>query len=153
MKIRQAQHEDAGAIAKLWHMQWHQAHANIVEADLVRLRTPAEFAARSLAHLGQCHVCELGGDIAGFFMCEGNELYQFYVGAAHQGKGVAAQLMTAAEQELAGRRAWLACTVGNERAAAFYKKAGWVHVRTGPYEVETSDGPMTVQEWRFEKQL
>lgn len=153
MEIRAAEEQDAQAIAQLWHLGWHSAHAGIVDAELVRLRNPAEFAARTQAHLAQCHVGMIGGAVAGFFMCDGDELYQFYVDGAHQGKGVAAKLMAAAEAALAGRKAWLACSEGNERAAAFYRKSGWVHVRTGPYEVETSEGPRTVQEWRFEKQL
>ncbi|WP_299024753.1 GNAT family N-acetyltransferase [uncultured Sulfitobacter sp.] len=153
MKIRLATNDDAAAIAQMWHLGWHQGHAAVVDAELVRLRTPQEFATRTLAHLAQCHVAESDGVLAGFFMLEGDELYQFYVGADHQGSGAATKLMAAAEAELVGRRAWLACAVGNERAAAFYRKAGWQHVRTGPYEVETSGGPRQVQEWRFEKQL
>ncbi len=153
MDIRTAEARDVQAIARLWHIGWHQAHAAIVSPELVRLRTPAEFVTRTGAHLGQCHLALLEGELAGFFMLKGDELYQFYIGAAHQGSGAAAKLMAAAEEALAGRRAWLACTVGNARAAAFYRKCGWEHVRTGPYEVETSEGPYVVQEWRFEKQL
>jgi putative acetyltransferase len=153
MQIRAATDNDAGAIAQMWHMGWHQGHAAVVDADLVRLRTPAEFVSRTNAHLTQCHVALIEDEIAGFYMIIEDELYQFYVGAAHQGRGVAGALMIAAEDALAGRLAWLACSVGNERAAAFYRKAGWEHVRTGPYEVETSDGPREVEEWRFQKQL
>lgn len=153
MEIRAARKEDAQAIADLWHRCWHPAHAALVDAELVQLRNAAEFATRTQAHLAQCHVGVIEGTVVGFFMCEGDELYQFYVGAEHQGTGVATALMSAAERVLAGRKAWLACTVGNDRAAAFYRRQGWVHVRTGIYEVETSAGTREVQEWRFEKQL
>lgn len=153
MQIRPATTNDTQAIAQMWHSGWHQAHAAVVDADLVRLRIPSEFAARTTAHLSQTHVALIDDEIAGFFMIQGDELYQFYVGATHQGRGVAGALMVAAEAAMAGRVAHLACSVGNARAAAFYRKAGWTHVSTGPYEVETSDGPREVQEWRFEKAL
>lgn len=153
MQIRAATEGDISAIAQLWHMGWHQGHAAVVDADLVRLRTPQEFVSRTAAHLVACHVAVIEGAIAGFYMLKEDELYQFYVGVEHQGSGVAGALMAAAEVALAGRLAWLACSVGNERAAAFYRKAGWEHVRTGPYVVETSEGPREVQEWRFQKQL
>lgn len=153
MQISSATLADIPAIAKMWHIGWHQGHAAIVSPDLVRLRTPEEFVQRATAHLGKTHVAVIEGEIAGFFMLKEDELYQFYVGHAHQGTGLASRLMAAAEAALAGRTAWLACSEGNERAAAFYRKAGWTHVRTGPYVVETSEGPREVQEWRFEKQL
>ena len=153
MQTRVATPADAAAIAQMWHLGWHQAHAAVVDADLVRLRTPAEFVSRTAAHLAQTHVTVIDGEIAGFFMLHESELYQFYVGITHQGSGLARRLMATAEAALAGKRAWLACTVGNARAAAFYRNCGWVHVRTGPYEVETSAGPRIVEEWRFEKQL
>lgn len=153
VQIRQAKAADAEAVAAMWHAGWHVAHGAVVAPDLVRLRTPAEFAARTRAHLDQCFVGEVAGEIAGFFMLMEDEVYQFYVGPEHRGSGMAAALMAGAEARLTGRLAWLACSVGNDRAAAFYAKCGWVHVRTGPYTVETSDGPRVVQEWRFEKQL
>ena len=41
----------------------------------------------------------------------------------------------------------------NDRAAAFYKKAGWRVVKEEVYPVETSGGEQSVTIWRFEKDL
>ena len=153
MQIRKANEADVQVIAQMWHLGWHQGHAAVVAAELVELRTPAEFVDRTRGHLAATSVAMRRGRIVGFFMVEGSELYQFYVDPDLKGSGVAAELMGHAEAALAGQRAHLACSVGNTRAAAFYRKSGWELVRTGPYVVETSAGPFTVQEWRFEKSL
>lgn len=153
MRIRNAVEADVQAIAQMWHMGWHQGHAAAVPAALVELRTPEEFVERTRRHLASTSVAMREESMVGFFMVKGSELYQFYVDPALKGSGVAAELMGHAEAALAGQRANLACAVGNARAAAFYRKCGWELVRTGPYVVETSAGPFTVQEWRFEKSL
>ena len=65
----------------------------------------------------------------GFTMLKGDEVYQLYVSREARGRGVAAALMADAEQRLAARGvsdAWLACAIGNERAARFYEKQGGV---------------------------
>lgn len=153
MQTRQADKDDVQRIAQIWHLGWHSGHAAVVDNELVGLRVPEEFVARTQAHLSRTHVALVDGQIIGFFMIKGDELYQFYLDAAHHGSGIARELMSATELAMAGRAAYLACTVGNERAAAFYRKCGWKHVRTGPYEAETSRGVFVVQEWRFEKAL
>jgi putative acetyltransferase len=151
MQIRRAQEGDILEIAQIWHLGWHSAHASIVDADLVRLRGPAEFMTRTTAHLVQTHVAIIDGEVTGFFMIDGDELYQFYVDAAHHGKGVAGQMMAEAETLLPSPTAWLACSVGNDRAAAFYTKCGWKNLSQEELQVETSDGPRPVSIWRFEK--
>ncbi|WP_299563833.1 GNAT family N-acetyltransferase [uncultured Sulfitobacter sp.] len=154
MQIRAAETEDRDDIARMWHLGWHQAHAAIVDPDLVDLRDPAEFAARTQAHLPQTRVAIApDGALAGFFMVEGDELYQFYVASARHGDGTARTLMTAAEAAFEVPCAWLACTVGNARAAAFYAKCGWRNCGAEPCAVETGAGPRTVEVWRFEKTL
>ncbi len=153
LQIRNAVEADVQEIAQMWHLGWHQGHAAAVPAELVALRTPAEFVDRTRGHLAATSVAMREERMVGFFMVKGSELYQFYVDPELKGSGVAAELMGHAEAALAGQRANLACAVGNARAAAFYRKCGWEMVRTGPYVVETSEGPFTVQEWRFEKSL
>jgi ribosomal protein S18 acetylase RimI-like enzyme len=89
-------------------------------------------------------------------MLKGDELYQFYVAAEARGSGVAAELMDDAERQLAAggvSTAWLACAIGNERAARFYEKRGWRRVATMTYEAETSEGPFPIDNWRYEKDL
>jgi hypothetical protein len=49
--------------------------------------------------------------------------------------------------------AWLACAVGNMRAARFYEKSGWHRAGTFVMLSETSNGPFPVDQWRFEKRL
>ncbi|MDF1728822.1 MAG: GNAT family N-acetyltransferase [Sulfitobacter sp.] len=153
LSIRKAEAGDVAEIAAIWHAGWHQGHADVVPAALVAQRTRAECHERTAKRLGETTVALSGGQIVGFYMIEGDELYQFYVARAFQGQGLAGQLMALAEGDLTGRRAWLACSVGNDRAAAFYRKAGWHQVAIEPYEVETSAGPQTVRIWRFEKDL
>lgn len=153
MEIEKATTADVTEVARLWHEGWHQAHAAIVPAALVASRDPAEFKARTSARVDQTHVARSDGTLAGFYILEEDELYQFYVAGAFQGQGVAAALMASAERALAGRQAWLACSVGNDRAARFYEKAGWVRGSEQIYAVETANGPLDVTVWRYEKDL
>ncbi|MEQ6248783.1 GNAT family N-acetyltransferase [Sulfitobacter sp. HNIBRBA3233] len=153
MQIRPAVAADTAEIARIWHLGWHQAHAGLVDADLVRLRDPSEFANRTAARIDRTWVAEKDGALAGFYMIEGSELYQFYVDADHRGAGVAKEMMAAAEADLPAPRAWLACTVGNDRAAAFYTKCGWENRGPEDCAVETSEGPRNVRIWRFERDI
>ncbi|HXV64473.1 MAG TPA: GNAT family N-acetyltransferase [Vicinamibacteria bacterium] len=73
------------------------------------------------------------GAPVGFCVVKGDELYQLYVSAQSRGAGVAAALIADAEARLVEdgvERAWLACAIGNERAARFYEKSGWHRVGT-----------------------
>lgn len=151
MEIRRADKADVQAIARMWHRGWHLGHAAVVDTALVQLRVPKEFVARTQSHLAQTYVSVIGAEIAGFFMINGDELYQFYLDAPYHGSGLARELMAQAELRLAGPRAWLACSVGNERAAAFYGKAGWENTGVEVFEAETSEGSCPVNVWRFEK--
>jgi hypothetical protein len=49
--------------------------------------------------------------------------------------------------------AWLACAIGNQRAARFYEKCGWRCVGVVTYEAETSTGTFPIEVWRYEKNL
>jgi GNAT superfamily N-acetyltransferase len=153
MHTEPASEADIEAIAALWHKGWHQGHGDFAPAALVATRVFSEFQERSRRHLPQTHVLRRDGQIAGFYMLEGDEVYQFYVAAAFQGQGVAAALMAQAEAALAGKLAWLACSEGNARAARFYEKAGWQRRGTQSYEAETAAGPQIVTIWRYEKDL
>ena len=64
--------------------------------------------------------------------------------------------MSDAEAQLAARgiaKPWLACAVGNVRAARFYEKSGWRRAAVVTVESETSDGPFPLEVWRYEKEL
>jgi|TARA_B110000879_G_scaffold183234_1_gene241836 putative acetyltransferase len=153
MEIRLANEDDVQVVAQMWHMGWHIGHAAVVDDALVALRVPAEFVARTKAHLEQTYVAVVDGVVVGFFMINGDELYQFYLDVAHHGSGLAKRLMVEAEARLSRPRAWLGCSVGNDRAAAFYVKAGWDNMGVEVFEAETSEGTCPVNIWRFEKTL
>ena len=154
MKVEQAMAEDVPALAAIWHAGWHQGHAAGAPAALTALRTPTEFQDRVLRLWPQTWVMRTNtSEIAGFFMLKDAELYQFYLAAPYQGRGIAAALMAAAEDVLAPRRAWLACATDNIRAARFYEKCGWTRVATENYTTETAQGPMSLDVWRYEKDL
>lgn len=92
----------------------------------------------------------------GFSMLKGDELNQLYVLAEARGAGVAAALIADAEKRLAAsavETAWLACGIGNDRAARFYEKSGWRMARTFTSELETPDGIFKLDVWRYEKEL
>lgn len=153
MQFRTAKQEDCAAIAAMWHSGWHVGHAEHVPEDLVAVRTRAEFEQRTNTHLGRTTVAEVAGALAGFYMLKEDEVYQFYIGDDFRGTDAAAIQMDHVEAALTGHLAWLACAVGNARAARFYEKRGWVRQGTFLYTVETTDGPMQVDEWRYQKDL
>ncbi len=125
-------------------------------AALEALRSPDDFLRRIRRHRAQILVTGPVGAPTGFLRINGDELDQFYVAPDRIGSGFAARLMAAAEARMAAagvRDAWLACTVGNTRAARFYARAGWVDAGVRPLAVETAEGPFTLSVWRFEKRL
>ena len=156
IRVRAAEQVDIEALARLWYDGWLDAHATIVPLALVRLRTLENFNERMAAALGSVRVIGRCGAPAGFYILKGDELYQFYVAAAFRGTGVAATLMADAESQLAAAgvtAAWLACAIGNDRAARFYEKRGWRRAGTVVTEAETSNGSFALEVWRYEKVL
>ncbi|MCT8161512.1 GNAT family N-acetyltransferase [Pseudoruegeria sp. SHC-113] len=154
--FRKATPQDTAAIAALWAEGWQDAHAGIVPAALLAARTPKSFPPRVAAHLGGTWIAETEGRLLGFFIIEGAEVYQFYVARAARGTGLATRQMAQAEAVLHAdgvEAAWLACSVGNARAAAFYEKAGWRNVGEVEIEVETAEAGFPLTVWRFEKTL
>lgn len=155
-RFRAARLDDIPVLAALWTDGWHAAHAAIVPAGLTALRTFDSFSDRLLRDLDACRLGEVDGAIVGFHIVKDAEVYQFYVGPQAQGTGFAARLMSDAEDALhrAGElSAWLACSIGNDRAAAFYAKAGWSNVGTETLDLDTSAGAFPLTVWRFEKAL
>jgi GNAT superfamily N-acetyltransferase len=152
LRVRPARAADADALARLWHQGWHDAHAAFAPPALVAARTPADFRRRIAAAIPTSLVAEADGVPLGLATLCDDELNQFYVAAEGRGQGVAGALMAAALAALAAagwRAAWLACAVGNARAARFYDKAGWT--RSGPVSmtVESDAGPVAMPVWRY----
>lgn len=156
MTIRNAHESDLDRLAQIWFDGWRDAHLGIVPAALTRLRTFDNFRDRLNAGLPDTRVAVEADTPIGFAMFKGDELYQFYVVAASRGTGVAASLIDDAEQQLAARgvtTAWLACAIGNDRAARFYEKRGWRRAATMTYHADTSEGPFPLENWRYEKTI
>ena len=51
------------------------------------------------------------------------------------------------------RTAWLACAIGNERAARFYEKCGWRRVGSVINHLRTEAGAIELEVWRYEKAM
>jgi GNAT superfamily N-acetyltransferase len=156
MDVRPADASEVDQLARLWHDGWRDAHAEILPRELVRLRTPETFHERMRAGLASVRAIGPIGAPLGFTMLKGDELNQLYVAAAVRGSGVAAALIADAEECLAAsgvETAWLACGIGNDRAARFYEKSGWRLARTFTSELETPEGIFRLDVRRYEKAL
>jgi GNAT superfamily N-acetyltransferase len=156
MDPRDATPDEIDALAHLWFEGWRDAHATIVPIELVRLRTLDNFRERLRAAIGETRVVGPRGAPLGFTMLKGDEVYQLYVSRTARGSGVAATLIADAERRLAARgvsQAWLACAIGNERAARFYEKNGWRRAGTVVNVAETSQGGFNLDVWRYEKTI
>ena len=147
---------EVGRLAEIWHSGWHEAHARLMPPELTRLRTLESFLPRLETALAQVRVVGPPGAAVGLCIVKGDELYQLFVDAAARGTGVAAALLTDAEDRIqrAGfATAWLACAIGNDRAARFYEKSGWSRTGTVVYQSETAQRTIPVAVWRYEKAL
>ena len=156
MILRAARESDVDRLAQIWFDGWRDGHLALVPAALARLRTRESFRDRLCAALTDTRVAVEAETPIGFAILKGDELYQFFVAAEARGTGVAAELIADAEQQLAARgvtTAWLACAIGNDRAARFYEKRGWRRTATITYQAETTAGPFPIENWRYEKEL
>jgi GNAT superfamily N-acetyltransferase len=156
VEVRAAEEREIHHLARLWYQGWQDAHAQICPAELRRLRTLDSFRHRLQAALPDTRVVGTLGAPRGFCITKGDELYQIYVSEQARGSGIAAALMADAEGRLAKsgvELAWLACAIGNDRAARFYEKSGWRRVGVVTYQAETSAGTFPLEVWRYEKRL
>lgn len=154
MKVRAAEADEIDHLARLWHDGWNDAHAALAPPGLVAARTLASFRERLAAALPDICVVGPAGAPLGLCIIKEDELYQLFLARAARGTGAAVALLDDGEAWL-GRRGvttvWLACAVGNERAARFYEKRGWVRARTTVNRLETAAGVFEVEVWRYEK--
>jgi GNAT superfamily N-acetyltransferase len=156
MVLRDAEEHELDQLAQLWLDAWRDAHALIVPPALVRLRTFESFRDRLRAALPRTRVAGPSGAPTGFCIVKEDELYQLFVAAAARGTGVAVALLADGESRLAASgvaTAWLACAIGNDRAARFYEKSGWRLAGTMLNQAETQEGTFPLDVWRFEKDL
>lgn len=156
MKVRAAHPDEIEALAKIWYDGWRDAHAAIVPAALAGIRTMENFRERLPGLLADTRVVGDAGEPLGFSITKDDELYQLYVSAEARGTGVAKALMEEVEKRLAEngiQTAWLACAIGNERAARFYEKSGWHRADIFVSELAVPDGIFKLEVWRYEKVL
>lgn len=156
MDVRNAEASEIGPLAQLWYDGWHDAHARLLPDELARIRTIESFKKRLERLLPNVRAAGPVGEPLGFCIVTGDELYQLYVAAAARGSGVAAALVADAEPRLMAngvQTAWLACAIGNERAARFYEKSGWHRTGTMISQLETPDGDFPLEVWRYEKPI
>ena len=156
MGVRKAQDEDIDVLAKIWYDGWQDAHAALMPAELARVRTLESLRERLGDLLDEVRVIGEIGDPLGFSMTKDDELYQLYVSAQARGTGAAQKLIAEVEERLASRgirTAWLACAIGNDRAARFYEKSGWHLARNFVSELPVPDGIFRLEVWRYEKDL
>jgi GNAT superfamily N-acetyltransferase len=154
--VRPATTAEIDRIAQVWFDGWHEAHAHLVPADLTRIRTIENFAERLPPMLPGIRVVGVPGAPVGFCALKDDELYQMFVSREARGSGAAAALMADAEARLKAAgvaTAWLACAIGNDRAARFYEKSGWRRATTVVYHAETPTGVIPLEVWRYEKSL
>jgi GNAT superfamily N-acetyltransferase len=156
MDVRDPLASDVEPLAQLWLAGWCDAHLEIVPPELEKHRELNNLRQRMTDGLANVRVVGPEGDPLGFYMLKDDEVYQFYVSSRARGTDVAPTLMADAEANLASRgleTAWLACAVGNNRAARFYEKRGWHRVRTETSWLQTAEGQIPVEIWRYEKRL
>jgi len=156
MNVRPAEAAEIDQLARIWFEGWQDAHGRIVPAGLARLRTLDNFRERLQAALPGVRGAGPFREPVGFYLLKGDELDQLYISAQARGSGVAAALIADAEAWLAREGveiAWLACAIGNERAARFYEKSGWRRAGNVVYQAETSNGTFPLEVWRYEKRL
>lgn len=152
--IRPAELSDTHRVARIWHNGWADGHAGNVPEELYSHRTAESYPARVHDRLAHTWIAERQGEVLGFVVVIDDEVEQVYVDAAARGSGVAAALLTHAEQMIARdghARAWLAVVAGNARARAFYERSGWADAGPVGYSAETASGPVLVPCRRYEK--
>jgi len=154
--IRDVNSSEIGQLARIWYEGWQDAHARILPVELARLRTLQSFSERLRAALTSVRVAGPADAPVGFCMLKGAELYQLYVSSQARGSGVAAALIVDAEarlRESGVRTAWLACAIGNDRAARFYEKCGWLRTGVATEQLEVPGGTSALEVWRYAKSL
>jgi GNAT superfamily N-acetyltransferase len=156
VNVRAADAAELPSLAKIWYDGWQDAHAEILPAELARIRTLESFRERLQAALPDLRVAGPRGAPTGLCIIKGDELYQLYVTAGARGTGTAAALLADGEARMAAHgvtTAWLACAIGNQRAARFYEKGGWQRVGNMINQLETPTGIFPLEVWRYEKML
>jgi ribosomal protein S18 acetylase RimI-like enzyme len=151
--VRGATRTEVDALATIWFEGWNDAHARILPPELARFRTLGDLRARLSGNLENTIVATSQDSLVGLAMMKKDELDQLYVSHGARGSGAAGALVTAVLERMREegyRRAWLACAIGNDRAARFYEKFGWSRTGTVTIHLETPEGRVPLDVWRYE---
>lgn len=148
MTVRRATLADAGAVVRVWHDAWHDAHDGHVPEGLVAARTPITFEERVDGVLPRALVAEVDGVVAGFVAVLDEEVELLFVDAPHRGTGVATDLLAAAEARGA---TWLSVVAGNARARRFYERQGYADAGPDEETVTVHGATYVVLGRRYEK--
>lgn len=156
MSVRMAIESEIPVLAQLWYDGWQDAHANLLPKDLARHRTLESFNEKLSSALGEVRVAGAIGEPVGLCLVKEDELNQLYVSAVARGTGIAAVLLSDGEARIRAkgfRLAWLACAIGNERAARFYEKHGWQRQANKVIPLDTPDGVLHLEVWYYTKDV
>jgi ribosomal protein S18 acetylase RimI-like enzyme len=156
MRVRPPEPSEVPLVARVWFESWRDSHVHLLPAELVRLRTLPSFEARVARALDRTRVVGEPGAPVGMCMVKEDEIDQLFVSKEARGTGAAAALLADGESRIAARGAsvaWLACAIGNTRAARFYERMGWHLTGTFIHHAETEDGMFELETWRYEKVL
>lgn len=154
--VRAAASSEIDALARLWFDGWQDAHAALLPDELRQLRTIESFTERLTEALTEVRTAGPDGAPLGLAITKHDELYQLYVAAAARGAGLAARLTSDALRRIKAKghqSAWLACAIGNERAARFYEKSGWRRQGVMTSHLPTPKGIFPLDVWRYEIDL
>jgi GNAT superfamily N-acetyltransferase len=153
--LRAAAGEDIEGIAAVWHDGWSDGHLGHVPEQLRAHRRLTDFRRLVASRVGTTTVAVVESRVAGFVTAHDDEVEQLYVARPARGTGVAAALLTHAEDTVASRSAaaWLAVVAGNSRARRFYARHGWQDTGPFDYHAQVDGGTMPVPARRYEKQL
>lgn len=151
--VRAAASTDVDALARIWLDGWMDAHGDLLPPDLVQSRTLGGFRLRLQERLDSTDVAVAENRQVGFVMVRNDEIDELYIDRRARGTGAAAPLMSHALDRIrrAGhQKAWLACAIGNHRAARFYERTGWSLTGVATIRLMSAQGPMPVDAWRYE---
>ncbi|MEM6973657.1 MAG: GNAT family N-acetyltransferase [Pseudomonadota bacterium] len=154
--IRDALPDEAENLAELWHDAWHDAHDGLVSPALSAVRDRANFRMRIEPLMPDLRVAGPPGAPSGLIRAAEGMVHLVFVARSARGTGVASALMTDGEHRLAmagTHIARLECSVGNDRAACFYRRRGWVLETQSTVVSSTSVGEFPLPTWCFAKRL